>query len=388
LRPASLNSKRMSINYSNVPSPSFVLEEKRLIRNLELIAGVQEKAGVSIILALKGFAMWRTFPLVAKYLKGATASSLHEARLIYEEMGTQAHTYSPAYLPGDFEELMRYSSHITFNSLQEYTRYKDRLTGSGISPGLRVNPEYSDVEVALYNPASPQSRLGVLTEDLENGLPDGIEGLHFHTLCESSAEALEQTLAAFVERFGRFLPQVKWVNLGGGHLMTHKDYNIEHLIQVLTTFKQQYPHLKVIMEPGSAIAWETGELVTTVLDIVHHRGLDTAIVDVSFTAHMPDTLEMPYRPKILGATDPQEGKPTYRIGGVSCLAGDFMDAYSFEEKLKIGDRLVFWDMIHYTMVKTTTFNGVQHPSICIWKQNNELEVVKKFEYGDFMNRLS
>jgi carboxynorspermidine decarboxylase len=378
----------MSINYSQVPSPSFVLEEARLIRNLELIAGVQKKTGVSIILALKGFAMWRTFPLVANYLKGATASSLHEARLIYEEMGTKAHTYSPAYLPEDFEELMAYSSHITFNSLQQYASYKDRVIAAGISPGLRVNPEYSDVEVALYNPANPQSRLGTLAEDLEEGLPEGIEGLHFHVLCESTAEALEKTLEAFVERFGRFLPQLKWVNFGGGHLMTRQGYDVEHLVQVLKKFKQQYPKLEVIMEPGSAIAWETGELIATVLDIVHRRGLTTAIVDVSFTAHMPDTLEMPYRPKILGATDPQEGKPTYRIGGVSCLAGDFMDAYSFEEELKIGDRLVFWDMIHYTMVKTTTFNGVQHPSICIWKQNGELEVVKKFEYEDFKNRLS
>ncbi len=378
----------MSINYSKVPSPAFVLEEERLVRNLKLIAGVQEKTGISIILALKGFAMWRTFPLVAQYLKGATASSLHEARLIFEEMGKKAHTYSPAYLPDDFEELMRYSSHITFNSLQQYETFKDRVQQAGISPGLRVNPEYSDVEVALYNPANPQSRLGTLVEDLENGLPEGIEGLHFHVLCESTSEALEKTLEAFEERFGRFLPSLKWVNFGGGHLMTRKGYDVEHLIKVLKKFKQQYPQLEVIMEPGSAIAWDTGELVATVLDIVHRRGLTTAILDVSFTAHMPDTLEMPYRPKILGATDPQEGKPTYRMGGVSCLAGDFMDAYSFEEELKIGDQLVFWDMIHYTMVKTTTFNGVQHPAICIWKQNNELEVVKTFEYEDFKNRLS
>lgn len=378
----------MSIDYSKVPSPAFVLEEERLIQNLKLIAEVQEKAGVSIILALKGFAMWRTFPIVAQYLKGATASSLHEAQLIYEEMNKKAHTYSPAYLPDDFDELLTYSSHITFNSLKQYETFRDKVQHAGVSAGLRVNPEYSDVEVALYNPANPQSRLGILTEELDKGLPDGIEGLHFHVLCESTAEALEKTLAAFTQRFGRFLPQLKWVNFGGGHLMTRKGYDTDHLVRVLKKFRDQYPHLEVIMEPGSAIAWETGELVATVLDIVERRGLTTAIVDVSFTAHMPDTLEMPYRPKILGASDPTAGKPTYRIGGVSCLAGDFMDAYSFEEELKIGDQLIFWDMIHYTMVKTTTFNGVRHPAICIWTKEGKLEVVKNFTYDDFKNRLS
>ncbi len=378
----------MSIDYAKVPSPAYVLDEARLIRNLKLIAEVQEQSGVSIILALKGFAMWKVFPLVGQYLKGATASSLHEARLIHEEMGRKAHTYSPAYLPADLEELLQYSSHLTFNSLNQYRRHIDQVKGAGVSAGLRVNPEYSDVEVSLYNPADPQSRLGVLAEDLSNGLPEGIEGLHFHTLCESTAEATEQTIQAFEERFGRFFSLLKWVNFGGGHLMTRQGYDVAHLIKVLKAFKDRHPHLEVILEPGSAIAWETGELVTTVLDIVHHRGLHTAIVDVSFTAHMPDTLEMPYRPKILASTEPQEGLPTYRMGGVSCLAGDFMDAYSFEQELKVGDRLVFWDMIHYTMVKTTTFNGVKHPSICIWKTDGTLEVVREFGYEDFKNRLS
>lgn len=355
-----------------------------------MIAGVQKRAGVSIILALKGFAMWRTFPLVAKYLKGATASSLHEARLIVEEMGLKAHTYSPAYLPGDFNALLKYSSHITFNSLNQYHTYQEKTRKAGVSPGLRVNPEYSDVETSLYNPASPQSRLGVLVEHLDGGLPEGIEGLHFHTLCESSAQALEKTLENFEERFARFLPQLKWVNFGGGHLMTRMGYDIDHLVKVLKAFKSRYPHLEVIMEPGSAIAWETGELVSRVLDIVDHRGVRTAILDVSFTAHMPDTLEMPYRPKILGEITPRPGRRafTYRMGGVSCLAGDFMDQYTFDRELKIGDPIIFWDMVHYTMVKTTTFNGVKHPNICIWRTNNKLEIVRKFTFEDFKNRLS
>ena len=377
------------IEYQKIPSPAFVLEEKLLRQNLELIRGVQERAGVSIILALKGFAMWKVFPTVANYLKGATASSLHEARLIFEEMGVRAHTYSPAYLASEFEEIKRYSSHITFNSLGQYHLYKDKLTDDGrkISPGLRVNPEYSEVEVDLYNPAAKGSRLGEAPDNLAAGLPAGIEGLHFHTLCESSSYDLEKVLVAFEKHFGRFFPQLKWVNFGGGHLMTRKGYDINHLIGLLKNFRKQYG-LEVILEPGSAIAWETGDLVSTVLDITDNRSIKTAIVDVSFTAHMPDTLEMPYRPRIMGATDPQPDKPTYRIGGVSCLAGDYMEAYSFEEELQVGGQVIFKDMIHYTMVKTSTFNGVKHPSICIWREDDTLEVLRVFGYEDFKGRLS
>ncbi|MCB0566256.1 MAG: carboxynorspermidine decarboxylase [Phaeodactylibacter sp.] len=377
------------IEYQKIPSPAFVLEEKLLRQNLELIRGVQERAGVSIILALKGFAMWKVFPTVANYLKGATASSLHEARLIFEEMGVRAHTYSPAYLASEFEEIKRYSSHITFNSLGQYHLYKDKLTDDGrkISPGLRVNPEYSEVEVDLYNPAAKGSRLGEAPDNLAAGLPAGIEGLHFHTLCESSSYDLEKVLVAFEKHFGRFFPQLKWVNFGGGHLMTRKGYDIDHLIGLLKNFRKQYG-LEVILEPGSAIAWETGDLVSTVLDITDNRSIKTAIVDVSFTAHMPDTLEMPYRPRIMGATDPQPDKPTYRIGGVSCLAGDYMEAYSFEEELQVGGQVIFKDMIHYTMVKTSTFNGVKHPSICIWREDDTLEVLRVFGYEDFKGRLS
>jgi carboxynorspermidine decarboxylase len=377
------------INYAKAPSPSFLLDESRLRRNLELISSVQERAGVSVILALKGFSMWRVFPLVGQYLKGATASSLHEARLIYEEMGVRAHTYSPAYIPGEFEEIMRYSSHITFNSVAEYERFAGHLAKAGrpVSAGLRVNPEYSEVETDLYNPAAPGSRLGVAPDGLGDQLPEGIEGLHFHTLCESSSFDLEKVLAAFEHHFGRFFPQLKWVNFGGGHLMTRQGYDIPHLIQLLRKFRER-TGLEVIMEPGSAIAWETGELVTTVLDVVENRGVRTAIIDASFTAHMPDTLEMPYLPKILGSVPEGEGAHTYRIGGVSCLAGDYKQAYHFDRPLEPGDRLVFWDMIHYTMVKTTTFNGVRHPDICMWREDGELEVVKRFEYADFKGRLS
>ena len=377
------------INYAQAPSPSFLLDESRLRRNLELIRSVQQRAGISVILALKGFSMWRVFPLVKEYLKGATASSLHEARLIYEEMGVRAHTYSPAYIPAEFEEIMRYSSHITFNSVAEYKRFAGHLAEAGhsISAGLRVNPEYSEVETDLYNPAAPGSRLGVAPDGLGEQLPEGIEGLHFHTLCESSSYDLEKVLAAFEHHFGRFFPQLKWVNLGGGHLMTRQGYDVPHLVQLLKRFRER-TGLDIILEPGSAIAWETGELVTTVLDVVENRGVRTAIIDASFTAHMPDTLEMPYLPKIIGSKPEGEGQYTYRIGGVSCLAGDYKQAYHFDRPLEPGDRLVFWDMIHYTMVKTTTFNGVKHPDICMWREDGELEVVKRFGYEDFKGRLS
>ena len=377
------------INYSKIPSPSYVLDESLLRRNLELIKNVQDAADVSIILALKGFAMWSVFPMVKKYLKGATASSLHEARLIYEEMGIRAHTYSPAYLPVEFSELMQYSSHITFNSLSQYALYKDKLKKADhrISAGLRVNPEYSEVEVDLYNPAAKGSRLGIAPDLLDVRLPEGIEGLHFHTLCESSSYDLEKVLATFEEHFGRFFHQLKWVNFGGGHLMTRKGYNIDHLVQLLKDFRVR-TGLEVILEPGSAIAWETGDLLTTVLDLVHNRAISTAILDVSFTAHMPDTLEMPYLPKIEGALAKGKGEYEYRMGGISCLAGDYKEGYSFEKPLVVGQQLVFKDMIHYTMVKTTTFNGVKHPNICIWQEDNTLKTLRTFEYEDFKNRLS
>ena len=379
----------MSTIYALAPSPAFILEEALLRKNLELIAGVQREAGVEIILALKGFSMWSVFPLVKKYLSGATASSLNEARLIFEEMGCKAHTYCVAYLTDEFEETMRYSSHLVFNSVAQYERFRPQVEAFSekISCGIRCNPEYSEVETELYNPAAPGSRLGEVDAAFTNGLPKGIEVLHFHTLCESTSYDLEKTLAAFEQHFGHLIPKVKWVNMGGGHLMTKKGYDTAHLIRLLQNFKEKWG-VDIILEPGSAIAWETGVLVSTVLDIHESRGIKTAITDISFTGHMPDTLEMPYRPRITGATDPVPGKPTYRIGGVSCLSGDYMKEYSFGKELQVGDRLIFEDMIHYTMVKTTTFNGVRHPDICILRENGELEVVKKFGYEDYRNRLS
>ncbi len=378
------------MDYSKILSPAFVLDEKLLRKNLELINEVQNKAGIEIILAFKGFAMWSAFPLVREYLSGATASSLFEARLCFEEMKTLAHVYSPVYFENEFEELMSYSSHIVFNSINQFQKFSSEIKKADhlISCGIRVNPEYSDVETDLYNPSAPGSRLGVGVHEFPDELPKGIEGIHFHVLCESDSYSLEKVLEKLEVKFGKYLHQVKWVNMGGGHLMTREGYNQEHLIQLLKNFRLKY-NVKVILEPGSAIAWETGVLVSTVKDIVEHKGIKTAILNVSFTAHMPDTLEMPYRPKIIGATDPKESsKFLYRLGGVSCLAGDFMEAYDFGKKLNIGDLVIFKDMIHYTMVKTTMFNGVNHPAIVILKEDDTLQIVKEFHYEDFKGRLS
>jgi carboxynorspermidine decarboxylase len=378
------------IDIQAIKTPAYVLDEKLLIQNLELMKHVQNEAGVQIIVAFKGFAMWSSFPIVKQYLAGATASSENEARLCWEEMGCLAHTYAPVYAPDEFRNLLKYSSHITFNSLSQYEKYANRVAKSQfkVSCGLRVNPEYSDVATDLYNPCAPGSRLGVLHEQLNGELPKGIEGLHFHALCESSSYELEKVLSNFEKLFGQYLCQLKWVNFGGGHLMTRKDYDVPHLISILKAFRKRYPNLQVILEPGSAVAWQTGILISTVLDIVENRGIKILMPDVSFTAHMPDTLEMPYRPKITGATDPVEGKPTYRIGGTSCLSGDFMMEYSFEKEVKVGDIMVFEDMIHYTMVKTTMFNGVAHPDIGIWKLDNTYQLVRRFNYRDYKNRLS
>jgi carboxynorspermidine decarboxylase len=374
-----------------------VLHESLLKKNLELLKHVRQTAGIEIILAFKGFSMWSTFDLVRQYLDGATASSLNEARLCFEEMKTPSHTYMAAYIPNEFDEIMQISSHITFNSVSQYAFYIDRVKNfkaHHISVGIRVNPEYSEVETALYNPCAVGSRLGEMVEnfDIFNGeMPEGLEGLHFHALCESTSYELEKVLINFEERFGNWLPKLKWVNMGGGHLMTREDYDIEHLVKVLKNFKAKYPNLTVILEPGSAIAWRTGDLVATVLDIVNSRGIKTIMLDVSFTAHMPDTLEMPYRPRIVGAHDPSETTPPsmlFRIGGMSCLSGDYMEAYAFENEPKIGDLIVFEDMIHYTMVKTTTFNGVGHPDISILKPNGKYKIVRRFGYKDFKNRLS
>ena len=378
------------MDYSKIPSPAFVLDEKLLRQNLELINSVQQEADIEIILAFKGFAMWSAFPLVRKYLSGATASSLFEARLCFEEMKTLAHVYSPVYFESEFKELMSYSSHIVFNSINQFNKFypETKKADHPISCGIRVNPEFSDVGTDLYNPSAAGSRLGIGSTEFPNELPDGIEGIHFHVLCESDSYSLEKVLENLEAKFGKYLHQVKWVNMGGGHLITKAGYNQSHLIELLKKFSLKY-NVKVILEPGSAIAWETGVLVSTVKDIVEHKGIQTAILDVSFTAHMPDTLEMPYRPKIIGTIEPNENSiHLYRLGGVSCLAGDFMEAYDFGHELQLGERIIFLDMIHYTMVKTTMFNGVNHPAIAILKENGHLDMVRIFTYEDFKGRLS
>lgn len=379
----------MSVNYNILPSPCYVIDEGRFRKNLALIKHASDESGAEIILAFKGFAMWGIFPILTEYVKGAAASSVDEARLCFEEIGSPAHTYSPVYKEDDFESILKFSSHVTFNSLDQYTKYSTVLKkySKKISPGLRINPGYSEVSQSIYNPCSPGSRLGITADDLKSGLPEGIEGIHFHVLFESDSFALEKVLQVVETKFGKFFPGLKWINMGGGHLITREGYDIDHLIKILKRFREN-TGLHIILEPGSAFAWETGELVATVEDIIENQGIKTAILDVSFTAHMPDCLEMPYKPKIIGATDPVPGEPTYRIGGNSCLSGDFMGDWSFKKELKTGDRIIFLDMIHYTMVKTTTFNGVHHPSIGIWTKEGNFRLIKEFGYEDYRNRLS
>jgi carboxynorspermidine decarboxylase len=378
------------IDIDKIPSPCYVMEEDMLRKNLKLIASVKEQANITIILAFKAFALWKSFPVVREYIPYSTASSIYEAQLAVEEMGSLAHTFSPAYTEENFPVFLKYSSHITFNSLSQFARFYPLAAANDrhISCGLRINPEYSEVKTALYNPSSPGSRLGVTADLLQAGLPKGVEGLHFHTLCESSSYDLEKTLQHVEEKFGRLLTQVKWLNMGGGHLLTHKDYNTEHLIGLLRTFKAKYPHLEIIMEPGSAFAWETGVLVSTVIDIVENHGIKTAILDVSFSCHMPDCLEMPYKPHIRGAYhEPVAGKPTYRMGGNSCLSGDYAGDWSFDAPLQVGDKIVFEDMIHYTIVKTTMFNGIPHPAIALWTTDNRLKTYRRFDYEDYKRRM-
>ncbi|PIB35401.1 carboxynorspermidine decarboxylase [Reichenbachiella sp. 5M10] len=371
-----------------IPSPCFVLEEDKLRSNLELIQRVSHEAGVEIILAFKGFSMWSAFPIVKEYIEGATASSLNEVLLCNEHMRTLSHTYCVAYSPQDIDEIIKGSSHLTFNSLSQYKQYKDKCLAAGVSIGLRINPQESDVETDLYNPASPHSRLGITESELSTGLPDGVEGLHSHVLCESDSYALEKVLQAIETKFGHLLANAKWLNLGGGHLMTREGYDVEHLIEILRAFKTKH-QVDILLEPGSAFAWETGFLKTSVLDVVERNGVRTAIIDASFTCHMPDCLEMPYRPKLVeGDREVKDGQRAYRLGGVSCLAGDYLEAYGFDHELQVGDSITFLDMIHYTMVKTSTFNGVAHPSIAIVYSDGRFERVKEFGYADFRDRLS
>jgi len=380
----------MPIDFKQLPNPCYVIEEPLLRRNLEKIRQVSQEAGVEIILAFKGFSLWKVFPIVREYISGATASGAYEARLAREEMITLAHTYSPAFTDDDFQEVLESSSHITFNSMEQLARFRRRVIEfeRPISMGIRVNPEFSEVTTELYNPCAPGARLGITADQLGDTLPAGLEGFHFHTLCESSSYDLEKTLVAFENHFGRFLSQLKWVNFGGGHLMTRQDYDRGHLVRVLKAFRERWKNLKVILEPGSAFAWETGFLLASVVDIVANKGIQTAILNVSFTAHMPDCLEMPYQPKIRGAyQEALAGKFAYRMGGNSCLAGDYMGYWSFDNELKPGDSVLFEDMIHYTMVKTTMFNGVAHPSIGMWNEEKGFTLLREFNYNDYKARM-
>ncbi len=380
----------MNINFDKVPSPSYVLEESLFRKNLSLIKSIKERAGVDIILAFKAFSLWKAFPIVREYIPYSTASSIHEARLAFEEMKSLAHTYSPAYTEKEFSTILKYSSHITFNSFSQFERFLPMAKNyeRKVSLGIRINPEYSEVETDLYNPATPGSRMGVLASQMPENLTAEIEGLHFHTLCENNSYTLEKTLEAIEKNFAPYLKQVKWINMGGGHLMTHKDYDVEHLITLLKNFKKKWD-IEIIMEPGSAFAWGTGFLLSEVVDVVENKGVETAILNVSFTAHMPDCLEMPYKPEIRGAyQEPVENKPTYRMGGNSCLSGDFMGDWSFDKPLKVGDKIIFEDMIHYTIVKTTMFNGVPHPAIALLRENGEVEILKEYNYEDYNNRMS
>ncbi len=372
----------------NLPTPYYMVHEDRLRHNLELIADVERRAGVNIIMAFKANALWRTFPIIAEYNRDFTASSLNELQLGCETLGGEAHSYCPAYTEQTIDLFARHSSHITFNSLSQYERFGARARALGASPGLRVNPECSVIETDIYNPMLPGSRFGVTAGQIGERLPDGIEGLHFHALCESNAEDLEQVLKSFERQFGRYLGNIKWINMGGGHLMTRRGYNVELLVSLLSDFRRRHPHLQVILEPGSAFTWQTGDLHVSVVDVVENHGIKTAIIDASFACHMPDTLEMPYKPAITGSVVPGPGTHAYRLGGNSCLSGDFVGDWHFDHKLSIGETLILEDMNHYTTVKTTMFNGLAHPDILLRHSDGRVETLRQFSYQDYKNRMS
>jgi len=374
-------------------TPIYIIEEDRLRRNLALIREVARRTESEWILAFKAFALWKTFPIFREFISSTTASSLSEARLALEEFGAKAHTYSPAYKDDEFDDIVRCSSHLTFNSLTQYERFHERA--AGVSLGLRINPEYSEVGTLLYNPCAPGTRFGVTSDKLPDELPADIRGFHCHCHCESGADVFERTLKHIEEKFARWFPQLEWINFGGGHLVTRKDYDIELLVSLVQGFHQRYPHLKVIFEPGSAFAWQTGPLVSSVVDIVEDKGIRTAILDVSFTCHMPDCLEMPYYPDVRGAEHVEEDvshfspltSHLYRLGGNSCLSGDFMGMWQFDHELQVGEEIVFEDMIHYTTVKTNTFNGISHPSIAMLHSDGSLELLRRFTYEDYRDRM-
>lgn len=378
----------MNIDFSKCPTPCYVVDERLLEKNLKILQSVQERTDCSILLALKGFSMYSVFPLVGRYLKGITSSSLFEARLGYEYMGKEVHIYAPAYVDEDFDEILKYCDHIVFNSFDQWNRFKDKVKSvqsKKIECGIRINPEYSEIETPIYNPCYQNSRLGVTLANFKPDELEGIDGLHFHTMCEQNSDTLERTIKVVDEKFGKYIKQMKWINMGGGHHITRPDYDIETLIRSIIFFKEKYG-VDVYLEPGEAIALNTGYLVAKVLDIVKND-MDIAILDTSAACHMPDVLEMPYRPNIIDAGKPSEYEYTYRLGGLTCLAGDVIGDYSFRQPLKPGDKLVFCDMAHYTMVKNNMFNGVNLPSIAIFNEKDGINVIRKFNYEDYRSRL-
>ena len=406
-------------DYGRYPSPCYILEERLLRRNLQLIHDVAERAGVEIILAFKAYALWKTFPIFRSYITHTTASSVSEARLALEEFGSRAHTFSPAYEDATFAEILRCSSHISFNSLSQFGRFWPRVKaynegGQQVSCVVRVNPEYSEIETALYNPCAPGSRFGILADDMPEQLPEGIDGFHCHCHCEDDSYTLERTLSHLEAKFGKWFSQIKWLNLGGGHLMTRRDYDVDHLVRVLRGLRERYPWLRVILEPGSAFGWQTGPLLSQVVDVVENHGIRTAILNVSFACHMPDCLEMPYQPLVRyvradgeqdnavslpldAATDaaPTHGEVCdaqgrgwiFRLGGNSCLSGDFMGSWRFDHPLRVGEYILFEDMLHYTTVKTHTFNGISHPAIALSRADGSIDVLRTFGYEDYRDRM-
>lgn len=388
--------KVKSTTFENIHEPMYILEESRLRGNLELISRVAREAGIEIILAFKAYALWKTFPIFREYISSTTASSLYEARLGFEEFGAPVHTFTPALTDVEIDEISRYSSHISFNSLTQYGRFHERAlkVNPKLKLGLRVNPEYSEVGTLLYNPCAPGTRFGITADKLPETLPSDITGFHCHCHCESGSDVFRRTLKHIEEKFSKWFPQLEWINFGGGHLMTRKDYDVDLLINMMREFHKRYPNLHVILEPGSAFGWQTGPLVAQVVDVVEDHGIKTAILNVSFTCHMPDCLEMPYMPVVRGANiidNSSHNTPhstfVYRLGGCSCLSGDFMGSWAFDHELQVGENIIFEDMLHYTTVKTNMFNGIHHPAIALLHTDGELEVLRRFTYEDYKNRM-
>lgn len=388
--------KVKSTTFENINEPMYILEESRLRGNLELISRVAREAGIEIILAFKAYALWKTFPIFREYISSTTASSLNEARLGFEEFGAPVHTFTPALTDVEIDEISRYSSHISFNSLTQYGRFHERAlkVNPKLKLGLRVNPEYSEVGTLLYNPCAPGTRFGITADKLPETLPSDITGFHCHCHCESGSDVFRRTLKHIGEKFSKWFPQLEWINFGGGHLMTRKDYDVDLLINMMREFHKRYPNLHVILEPGSAFGWQTGPLVAQVVDVVEDHGIKTAILNVSFTCHMPDCLEMPYMPVVRGANiidnsslNTPHSTFVYRLGGCSCLSGDFMGSWAFDHELQVGENIIFEDMLHYTTVKTNMFNGIHHPAIALLHTDGELEVLRRFTYEDYKNRM-